>query len=82
MPVMCTLLPFRCLSALRVPLPATQLQRACISTSPSHSIKNLPPRPKPPPNSEIEESYLKGSGPGGQKIVRLLYVCSLLSRRS
>ncbi|KAK5993368.1 putative peptide chain release factor-like protein [Cladobotryum mycophilum] len=29
---------------------------------------NLPPRPKPPPDSEIEESYLKGSGPGGQKI--------------
>lgn len=33
-------------------------------------LKNLPPRPKPPPDSEIEESYLKGSGPGGQKIVR------------
>ncbi|KAK6453436.1 hypothetical protein FP744_10009688 [Trichoderma asperellum] len=31
-------------------------------------LKNLPPRPKPPPDSEIEESYLKGSGPGGQKI--------------
>ncbi|KAL7948986.1 RF-1 domain-containing protein [Trichoderma barbatum] len=30
--------------------------------------KSLPPRPKPPPDSEIEESYLKGSGPGGQKI--------------
>ena len=29
----------------------------------------MPPRPKPPPDSEIEESYLKGSGPGGQKIV-------------
>jgi hypothetical protein len=34
-------------------------------------LKNLPPRPKPPPDSEIEESYLKGSGPGGQKIVRI-----------
>lgn len=32
--------------------------------------KQLPPRPKPPPDSDIEESYLKGSGPGGQKIVR------------
>ncbi|KOS18637.1 putative peptide chain release factor-like protein [Escovopsis weberi] len=32
------------------------------------SLKNLPSRPKPPPDSEIEESYLKGSGPGGQKI--------------
>ncbi|PHH79049.1 hypothetical protein CDD82_2698 [Ophiocordyceps australis] len=30
--------------------------------------KNLPPRPKPPPESEIEEQFLKGSGPGGQKI--------------
>ncbi|KAI1489298.1 RF-1 domain-containing protein [Biscogniauxia mediterranea] len=29
---------------------------------------NLPPRPKPPPEHEIEESFLKGSGPGGQKI--------------
>ncbi|OTA87660.1 hypothetical protein M434DRAFT_399400 [Hypoxylon sp. CO27-5] len=29
---------------------------------------NLPPRPKPPPEEEIEESFLKGSGPGGQKI--------------
>jgi hypothetical protein len=34
------------------------------------SSKNLPPRPKPPPEDEIEESFLKGSGPGGQKIVR------------
>ncbi|KAI0427436.1 RF-1 domain-containing protein [Xylaria sp. FL1042] len=32
------------------------------------SSKNLPPRPKPPPEEEIEESFLKGSGPGGQKI--------------
>lgn len=31
---------------------------------------NLPPRPKPPPEEDIEESFLKGSGPGGQKIVR------------
>ncbi|KAI1738476.1 RF-1 domain-containing protein [Xylaria scruposa] len=32
------------------------------------SSKNLPPRPKPPPEEDIEESFLKGSGPGGQKI--------------
>lgn len=32
--------------------------------------KQMPPRPKPPPEDEIEESFLKGSGPGGQKIVR------------
>ncbi|KAI8965732.1 RF-1 domain-containing protein [Daldinia sp. FL1419] len=39
------------------------------SASPS-LLKNttLPPRPKPPPEEEIEESFLKGSGPGGQKI--------------
>ncbi|KAI1763007.1 hypothetical protein GGR53DRAFT_467750 [Hypoxylon sp. FL1150] len=29
---------------------------------------NFPPRPKPPPDEEIDESFLKGSGPGGQKI--------------
>ncbi|KAK4646518.1 hypothetical protein QC761_211210 [Podospora bellae-mahoneyi] len=32
------------------------------------SRKQMPSRPKPPPESEIEESFLKGSGPGGQKI--------------
>jgi hypothetical protein len=32
-------------------------------------MKQMPPRPKPPPEEEIEESFLKGSGPGGQKIV-------------
>ncbi|VUC36853.1 unnamed protein product [Clonostachys rosea] len=44
-----------------------------VLTRPFHAVlvaraKSLPPRPKPPPDSEIEESYLKGSGPGGQKI--------------
>ncbi|KAI0119157.1 RF-1 domain-containing protein [Daldinia grandis] len=29
---------------------------------------NLPPRPKPPPEGDIQESFLRGSGPGGQKI--------------
>lgn len=29
----------------------------------------LPPRPRPPPEEDITEAYLKGSGPGGQKIV-------------
>ncbi|KAI1407266.1 RF-1 domain-containing protein [Hypoxylon sp. FL1857] len=29
---------------------------------------NLPPRPKPPPEEEIEEAFMKGTGPGGQKI--------------
>ncbi|KAI5924276.1 hypothetical protein F4810DRAFT_664611 [Camillea tinctor] len=40
------------------------------STSPllGKNKTNFPPRPKPPPEHEIEESFLKGSGPGGQKI--------------
>lgn len=39
------------------------------STSSCSKIK-YPPRPKPPPDSEFTEVYLKGTGPGGQKIVR------------
>jgi hypothetical protein len=31
----------------------------------------MPPRPKPPPEDEIEEYFIHGSGPGGQKIVCL-----------
>ena len=47
--------------------PAT---RAAFVTATAPALaKSLPPRPKPPPESEIEEFYLKGSGPGGQKIV-------------
>ncbi|KIL91060.1 polypeptide chain release factor [Fusarium avenaceum] len=38
------------------------------TTTSAYLAKALPPRPKPPPESEIEESYVKGSGPGGQKI--------------
>jgi protein subunit release factor B len=30
----------------------------------------MPPRPKPPPEEDIEEYFIHGSGPGGQKIVR------------
>ncbi|KAM3474555.1 hypothetical protein MY8738_007855, partial [Beauveria namnaoensis] len=39
-----------------------------LSTSPIMFQKPMPPRPAPPPDSELEESFLKGSGPGGQKI--------------
>lgn len=42
------------------------------------SKQNLPARPAPPPEDDIEESFLKGSGPGGQKIVR--FPLSLLSK--
>ncbi|KAM3512265.1 hypothetical protein MY11210_004112 [Beauveria gryllotalpidicola] len=39
-----------------------------LSTSPVIFQKPMPSRPAPPPDSELEESFLKGSGPGGQKI--------------
>ncbi|KXX77570.1 hypothetical protein MMYC01_205363 [Madurella mycetomatis] len=39
-----------------------------LSTSPAQHRRQMPARPKPPPEDEIEESFLKGSGPGGQKI--------------
>lgn len=42
------------------------------TTSPdSKGATRYPPRPKPPPEHEFTEVYLKGTGPGGQKIVRL-----------
>lgn len=31
--------------------------------------KQMPPRPQPPDESEFTESFVHGSGPGGQKIV-------------
>ncbi|KIH90897.1 hypothetical protein SPBR_01025 [Sporothrix brasiliensis 5110] len=30
----------------------------------------MPSRPKPPPEDEIDEMFVKGTGPGGQKILR------------
>ncbi|RDA95761.1 hypothetical protein CP533_5139 [Ophiocordyceps camponoti-saundersi (nom. inval.)] len=50
------------------PLPPRVLSSSTAPTTQSRPKSSLPPRPKPPPDSEIEESYLKGSGPGGQKI--------------
>ncbi|KAH6686281.1 peptidyl-tRNA hydrolase domain-containing protein [Plectosphaerella plurivora] len=45
------------------------LQPARAFANTPSSLKNqLPPRPPLPPEEDIEESYLKGSGPGGQKI--------------
>ena len=38
-------------------------------TSALRHAKQMPPRPKLDEN-EIEEAFLKGTGPGGQKIVR------------
>ncbi|TFB02310.1 hypothetical protein CCMA1212_005878 [Trichoderma ghanense] len=48
--------------------PTRSIPKPSFFSTTSPLTKNLPPRPKPPPDSEIEESYLKGSGPGGQKI--------------
>ncbi len=40
-----------------------------LTTTPLVLQTSMPSRPKPPPDCDLEESYLKGSGPGGQKIV-------------
>ncbi|WQF79765.1 Putative peptide chain release factor class I [Colletotrichum destructivum] len=61
----------RCLAARPAPQHRYRLPLvAFFSASPSAALKKheMPPRPRPPPDSDIEESYLKGSGPGGQKI--------------
>ncbi|KAI4598921.1 hypothetical protein KJ359_002336 [Pestalotiopsis sp. 9143b] len=64
-PAQCPLLPRTTLST-----PAPSSSSSPFSTTPSPLKKHtqLPPRPSPPPDSEIDESFLKGSGPGGQKI--------------
>ncbi|KAK0720862.1 RF-1 domain-containing protein [Lasiosphaeris hirsuta] len=75
------MLPSRTLRALIGVLPITSRRHssrtlfapslaaaATFTTSPSHSLKQMPPRAKPPPDEELEEKFLKGSGPGGQKI--------------
>ncbi|EWG47964.1 hypothetical protein FVEG_16222 [Fusarium verticillioides 7600] len=61
------MMPFKLLRRIRSSIPAPLPIRTFHNTSTS-LVKALPPRPKPPPESEIEESYVKGSGPGGQKI--------------
>lgn len=40
------------------------------TASPRKKVPQFPARPRPPPEEDITEAYLKGSGPGGQKIVR------------
>jgi hypothetical protein len=49
-----------------------------LSTSVARLQRQMPPRPKHPPEDEIEESFLKGSGPGGQKIVCIVQYTSVL----
>ena len=69
-------------ASLRSPsLPARRLlsfSARCFSGALSNA-KQLPPRPKIE-EGDIEESFLKGSGPGGQKIVRSTKLNSRLSR--
>jgi protein subunit release factor B len=43
-----------------------------LSATPAQWKKKMPDRPKPPPEKEFTEAFLHGSGPGGQKIVRVL----------
>lgn len=50
------------------PLSTSMSTSTFLAKGPSRT--QLPPRPKPPPEEEIEEAFVKGSGPGGQKIVR------------
>jgi protein subunit release factor B len=56
---------------LRITLPRASailsIQHAAIHTSPALLAKTLPPR-VPLPDSDLIENFLKGSGPGGQKI--------------
>ena len=61
-------------------LPAPTSLRTLGTTTPWMQ-KAMPPRPKPPPDEELEESYLKGSGPGGQKIVPCTRYPGCISRR-
>ncbi|KAK3359200.1 RF-1 domain-containing protein [Lasiosphaeria hispida] len=49
-------------------LAAATAAAAAFTTSPSPLIKQMPARAKPPPDEELEEKFLRGSGPGGQKI--------------
>lgn len=52
----------------------TTIAAASFSTTPTLLDTKRPSRPKPPPDEEFTETYVKGTGPGGQKIVRLCCV--------
>ncbi|KAK3906425.1 putative peptide chain release factor-like protein [Staphylotrichum tortipilum] len=58
------------LTTAALPLHNPPAPAAAFTTSPNPNAKptQMPSRPKPPPESEIEEFFVKGSGPGGQKI--------------
>jgi peptide chain release factor len=45
------------------------ITKCSIATTSARWAKKMPDKPKPPPEEEFTEAFLKGSGPGGQKIV-------------
>ncbi|ORY71610.1 RF-1 domain-containing protein [Pseudomassariella vexata] len=65
-----------------VAVPALPLRRNFSTVSFLSKGVNHPPRPKPPPETEIDESFLKGSGPGGQKINKTNSAVQLIHRPS
>ncbi len=50
----------------------TAIAKRGIAASTSRCVKKMPDRPALRSEDEFTESFLKGSGPGGQKIVCLL----------
>ncbi|KAH7033129.1 RF-1 domain-containing protein [Microdochium trichocladiopsis] len=66
------------------PTTATRSSRSRIGPgpfAPTPSLqKQMPQRPKPPPDEEFEEYFLKGSGPGGQKINKTNSAVQLLHK--
>jgi hypothetical protein len=63
------LLPsIRCIGTIGNALISSIAKRGFVATNPIWA-KKMPDRPPPVNDDEFTESYLKGSGPGGQKIV-------------
>ena len=59
---------------------AKSIGKRGIAASTSQWAKKMPDRPSLVDESEFTEAFLKGSGPGGQKIVRLLgFICATLA---
>ncbi|KAI0471101.1 RF-1 domain-containing protein [Xylariaceae sp. FL0804] len=46
----------------------------------TRSTAQMPPRPSPPPESEFVEKFVRGSGPGGQKINKTSSAVQLIHR--
>jgi hypothetical protein len=79
------LLPsIRCIGIIGNALISSIAKRGFVATNPIWT-KKMPDRPPPVNDNEFTESYLKGSGPGGQKIVRQVHywqsICVLFLTR-